>query len=90
MLWKGQNVVVKCMKTCHWNCIAISILAWGSSPYIECCARKEVNGIALLLAGVSKLKGIKKKQEYAFLAGDEDVKHVLLSCSVTRKGEQNI
>ena len=27
----------------------------------------------------------KKKQEYAFLAGDGDVKHVLLSCFETRK-----
>jgi hypothetical protein len=31
----------------------------------------------------------KKKQEYAFLAGDEDVKHVLLSCSETRKWRKN-
>jgi len=27
----------------------------------------------------------KKKQEYTFLADGEDVKHVLLSCSETRK-----
>jgi hypothetical protein len=36
---------------------------WGEKLYVECCVRKERNGVAWLVAGVWKLKGIRKNRD---------------------------
>jgi hypothetical protein len=36
---------------------------WGKRSYTECCIGEERTGIAWLLAGVWKLKGIRKKAD---------------------------
>jgi len=59
----------------------------GSRSYIECCVRKERNCVAWLLAGMWKLKGIRRnadKGRFPLYLSEVDVKHILLDCLETR------
>jgi hypothetical protein len=62
---------------------------WGKEEYIKLCSRHERNGLVWMKAGVWKLRGIRRgwgKRTCPLCGGNEDVKHVLLSCSETKKG----
>jgi hypothetical protein len=52
----AAKVSQKCLLTLNWGIDFI----WDAKPYMECCTKKEISGIMCLLAGVSKLKGIRK------------------------------
>jgi hypothetical protein len=61
---------------------------WVGEEYIEFCSRNERNGLAWMKAGVWKLRGIRrglKKGTCPLCRGNEDAKHVLLSCPETKK-----
>jgi hypothetical protein len=52
------------------------------------CSRTERNGLALIKAGVWKLRGIRRgleKRTCPLCRGNEVVKHILLSCTETKK-----
>lgn len=62
---------------------------WGWRSHVECCVRKERNWIAWLLAGMWKLKGIRRNADkgrclLCVCLSEVDVKHVLLDCLETR------
>jgi hypothetical protein len=63
---------------------------WGKGPYIEYCCRKERGGEEWLLAGVWKLKGIRKKSHKGrclLSLGEEDLKYIYiyLNCLETSR-----
>jgi hypothetical protein len=67
---------------------------WGREEYIDLCSRNKRNGLAWMKAEVWKLKGIRRgweKRTCPQCRGNEDVKHILLSCPETKKyGECNL
>jgi hypothetical protein len=59
---------------------------WGREEYIELCSRNERNGLAWMK--VWKLRESRKGWEKGTCPpcrGNEDVKHILLSCPETKK-----
>jgi hypothetical protein len=61
---------------------------WGGDEYIELCSTNERNGLAWMKAEVWKLRGIRrglKKGTCPLCRGNEDIKHILLSCPETKK-----
>jgi hypothetical protein len=54
-MWQ-RKISEKCLLTVNRGMDFI----WAARPCIECCTIKEISGITCLLAGVSKVKGIRK------------------------------
>jgi hypothetical protein len=57
-----QSVVAKLSENSSFVLHPKMIFSWGKGSYLECCLRKERNGIACLLVGVSKSKGIRRNR----------------------------
>jgi hypothetical protein len=61
---------------------------WAREEYIVCCTRNERSGLAWFKTGIWKLRGMRKgleKGRCPACSEDEDVIHILLKCSETRK-----
>jgi hypothetical protein len=65
---------------------------WGMEQYIELCFWNERKGLAWMKAWVWKLEGLEgdvKKEHTPLCRGNEDAKHIPLSCPETN-GEYNL
>jgi hypothetical protein len=56
-----ENMVEKCVKKIALAMYRDANFSWGKRLRTQCCTRKEKSGVAWLLAGVWKLRGIIKK-----------------------------
>jgi hypothetical protein len=66
--------------------------SWGKKLYIECCSRKEMSGIAWLIAGIRQLEGVRRNADKGRcpLCLEEDVKHILLECKETKHWREKL
>jgi len=74
-----ENFAAKISEKCLLTLNRGMDFIWNARPCMEFCTRKEICGITCLLAGVSKLKGIKKGLDkgICLLCSDlEDSKHI--------------